>query len=391
MRRSRSSVRRGDRRRRVVAGRVALCRTGAPGFTLLETVLATVIGSLVLAAAMSLFIAMSRAEQTMARASRHMEELATSQQVLRRSFMTMVLAGQDSVARQMSEFEQDGELSEDEITQLPRPRLLLEFDAAPSVALMRTNALLDGVSLRDPAGYGMGPQRLEITLPDKPVPESMRLFPSAWTSSPTDDLVRAFDPSGVERPENETGVRGCFELRPDGARERLMEGYGLVPASGLEPVPLIPAARKPPEGWTLWWRPVYGREYEARQQGAAYDIDRHPELLAEAVPLIRGVRAMRWYAFAAEENPDDADAPVIVERWPEYACTTVEDLPGYMEVEIDTTSGTYVTWAFELGWSLADEFLGEQAQPEDEEEDGPPPEGEQQAPLEPLNSLGGRS
>ncbi|MBZ0171626.1 MAG: hypothetical protein K8E66_04535, partial [Phycisphaerales bacterium] len=363
-------------------------RRGA-GFTLLETVLATLIGSLVLAAAMSLFVAMSRAERTMARASRHMEEMAMSQQILRKSFMTMVLAGQDSLARQMSEFEQDGELTEDELVQLPRPRLLLEFDTASSIAVMRTNALLDGVRVLDPAGYGMGPQRLEITLPDKPVPESMRLFPSAWTSAPADDLVRVFDPSGVEKPENETGLRGCFELRPDGARERLMEGYGLVPARGLEPTPLLPAARRPPDGWTLWWRPVYGQEYRVRQQGVAFDIDRQPGLLAEAVPLIRGVRLMRWVAFAAEENPDDPDAPVIVERWPEYAGTTVEDIPGYMEVEIETTSGAYASWAFELGWSLADEYFGEDTAPPDDEEETTP-DG-QQPPPEQLNQLGGQS
>jgi len=344
------------------------------GFTLLETVLASVIGSLVLVAAFTLFIGMSRAEQTMSRASRQMEELALTQQVFRRSFMEMVLAPTSSVTDAIEEAEADGEVTEAELAAMPRPRLILEFDDAASVSTMMLYASLDGVRLADPAGYGYGPQRLEVVLPDKPVPESMRLFPAAWSSAPQDDLVRAFDPSGVEMPQEESGLRGCFELRPDGARERVMEGYGLSPSAGLEPRPLTPAARKPPEGWTLWWRPVYGEEYEARQNGRAYDVDLKPSLLAEAVPLIRGIKVIRWTAFAAEDDPDDPDAPVITERWPEYSGTTVEDIPGYLEVELETTSGTYANWMFEMGWSLAEEAV-EDEPADDQGEDGDQPDG----------------
>ncbi len=370
------------------------------GFTLLETVLATVVGAMVLAAAMSLFIAMSRAERAMNRASRQMEEMAITQQVLRKSFMTMVLAAQASVDRQLSLVQQDNEITDEERASLPRPRLLLEFDDADAIALMRSNAAIDGVRLLDPAGFGRGPQRLEITLPDKPVPESMRLIPRAWTTEPSDDLLGAFDPTGVERPASETGLRGCFELRPDGARERVMEGLGIVPANTPGIRPRLPASRRPPEGWTLWWRPIYGVEYQARQRGVPYDIDRHPELLAEAVPLIRGIRMMRWYAFAAEENPDDPNAPVIADRWPEYAGLTADDIPGYMEAEIETTSGSYASWMFELGWSLADEYVTEGNTGDEEDEqptdgdrppggDQPPPGGAN--PLNQLNGIGGRS
>lgn len=339
-----------------------------PAFTLLETVLATVIGSLVLVACLSLFVAMSRAEATMARASRHMEELALTQQILRKSMMTMVLAGRDSVERRRNELAEGGELSSEAMVQMPRPRLLLEFDTAPSLAAMRTNAILDNATLIDPAGYGMGPQRLEIVLPDKPVPESMRLFPQAWTTATTDDIIRAFDPSGVERPLDEVGLRGCFELRPDGARERVMEGFGLVPASGLDPRPMTPAARKPPEGWTLWWRPVYGEEYWARQRGESFDIDRLPTLLAEAVPLVRGIVSLRWTAFAAERVEGQPDAPLAVQRWPQFAALTVQDVPGYMELEVETTSGTYVSWIFEMGWSLSEESVDDATTPTPQEE-----------------------
>ena len=136
-----------------------------------------------------------------------------------------------------------------------------------------------------------------------------------------------------------------------------MEGYGIVPATGLEPQPMLPAARQPPDGWTLWWRPVYGQEYWARQNRQLFDIDSMPALLEEAVPLIRGVKTMRVAAFAAEENPEDPEAPLIVERWPEYESTTTAQLPGYMELEIETTSGSFASWVLELGWSIAEETL----------------------------------
>jgi prepilin-type N-terminal cleavage/methylation domain-containing protein len=346
----------------------------ARGFTLLETILATVIGALVLAGAVSLFTALSRSERTMSRASQHLEDLALTQQVLRRSCMTMVLAGRQSVQAAIEQAEQDGEITPEEQANLPRPRFLLEFDGAPSLGAMRSNAALDGATLYDPAGYGLGPQRLELVLPDKPVPESMRLFPAAWVRAPTDDLLRAFDPSGVQRPSTELGLRGCFELRPDGARERVMEGLGLVPATGLRPRPRTPAARVPPEGWTLWWRPVYGEEYWARQRGEAFDIDLRPILLAEAVPLVRGIRRLRWTAFAAEPDPDDPQAPAIVERWPRYDATTVEEIPGYVELEIETTTGTYANWMFEMGWSLADETSDQQTEQTEQNETPEPTE-----------------
>lgn len=354
------------------------------GFTLLETVLASVIGAVVLSAAFAMFLSVSRTERSMARASRHIEELGLTQQVLRRSFMTMVLASTETVRDAVEGAEEDGEVTPDESAALPRPRLLLAFDDAPSLGAMRTNAAIEGVQLADPAGYGFGPQRLEVVLPDKPVPESMRLMPAAWSTAPSDDLIQAFDPSGVAVPVSEAGLRGCFELRPDGARERVIEGYGLVVSRDLLPPPLTPAARTSPEGWTLWWRPMYGEEFAARQAGRVYDIDLMPSLLAEAVPLVRGIEVLRWTAFAAEDDPNDPDAPVIVERWPEYAASTVEDIPGYVEIELKTTSGTYANWMFELGWSLAEESSADEASaPDDEAEpaDGDAPPTPQAEPL----------
>jgi prepilin-type N-terminal cleavage/methylation domain-containing protein len=329
--------------------------TRRAGFTLLEMVLASVVGSMILLACFSLFVSMGRVEKSMNRASRQMEELALTQQILRKSFMTMTLLGTQALDNAMSEVAVDGVIPEEARPTLPRPRLIIEFDESPSIGGMITAAVLDGVTLADPGGFGIGPQRIEIVLPDKPVPESMRLFPRQWVSGPGDDLVAAFDPSGIGRPENESGVRGVFELRPDGARERVIEGYGITPATGLEPRPVTPAARTAPEGWTLWWRPVYGAEYDARQYQQPYDIDLTPAMLEEAVPLVRGIKTMRVYAFAAEENPDDPDAALDVQRWPQYEATTTGELPGYVGLEIETTSGMYADWVFEMGWSLAEE------------------------------------
>mgnify|MGYP001794999838 CR=1 FL=1 len=336
----------------------------ARGFTLLETILASVIGSFVLLGCFSLFLSMSRVENSMNRASRQMEELAMTQQILRKSFMTIALIGEQALEAKQSELAVDGVIPVEQLPNLPRPRFIVEFDNAPSIAGMVTSAFMDGVELRDPSGFDSGPQFIEIVLPDKPVPESMRLFVPRWSSSPTDDLVEAFDPSGISRPQEESGVRGIFELRPGGARERVMEGYGVTPATGLEPRPLTPDAREAPDGWTLWWRPVYGEEYAARQTGVPFDVDSNPTLLEEAVPLIRGVRRMQVYAFAAEEDPANPDGPPIRERYPAYDASTTAQLPGFVEFIIETTGGLTAEWVFEMGWSITDESFGDPAAPE---------------------------
>lgn len=360
----------------------------ARGFTLLETILSSVIGSMVLLACFALFVSMSRVEGSMNRASRQMEELALGQQIFRKSFMTIALIGEQALESVVSDLAVDGVVPEAERMNIPRARLIIDFDAAPSIGGMITSALLDGVQLRDPAGFGAGPQFIELVLPDKPVPESMRLFVPQWSTAPADDLVDAFDPSGISRPEEESGVRGIFELRPDGARERVMEGYGIVPATGLEPRPTTKAGRDIPDGWTLWWRPMYGEEYWARQSGLQFDIDSNPALLAEAVPLIRGVRAMRVFAFAAEENPEGPDLPLVRQRWPAYEASTAAELPGYVEMEIETTGGMVANWVFEMGWSITDESVGE---PGDGPADSQPDDQDSAQPLDDAGLVGERT
>lgn len=75
-------------------------RRARAGFTLLETVLASVIGSFVLLGCFALFLSMSRVENSMNRASRQMEELAMTQQILRKSFMTVALIGEQAAREQ---------------------------------------------------------------------------------------------------------------------------------------------------------------------------------------------------------------------------------------------------------------------------------------------------
>jgi hypothetical protein len=101
-------------------------------------------------------------------------------------------------------------------------------------------------------------------------------------------------------------------------------------------------------------------------------VDSQPALLEEAVPLLRGVSGMVIYAFAAEENPEGEDAPLIRQRWPAYEASTASELPGYVEMEITTTGGMAVSWVFELGWSITDEAVSTE---DDDAQDGTPNNG----------------
>lgn len=84
-------------------------------------------------------------------------------------------------------------------------------------------------------------------------------------------------------------------------------------------------------------------------------------LLEEAVPLVRGVRRMQVFAFAAEEDPDNPDGPPKRERYPAYTASTAAELPGYIEFILETTGGINAEWVLEMGWSITDESLGDPA------------------------------
>jgi len=354
------------------------------GFTLAEVVLASVIGGVVVLATVGLFSAVSRADEAFAARAAAYTEFATTQRAVRRALLGLVMmpASERPEPAEVQRLVEAGEPppSPDE---WPMARFVIEEDPSPSIGRMVAAARVDGVNLRSPAfggaagssdggvggavGTGVGPgprpQRLEVVVAQEPIPSELAYAGQSWARVAYADAIVDQSAGLAEKGESvDPGLRGVFDLRPDGFRERVIAGLGPIPASAVAPGFGVDetgrrfaprSLSRPAKGWTLWWRPVYAEERAARDAGAAFDVDEVPELLVEAVPLVRGLETCRFTAFALDEETGEGF------RFDSFVAHASRDLPGYTEVELRTVDGLYANWMFEVGWQVSDEGVGE--------------------------------
>lgn len=299
------------------------------GFTLLETALAATIGGMVILTAVGLFSMIERSEKGLERQFNQTRQLGTLQQVLRRSINTVLMsasldASLESATGQENKEMGNGEVVEDETPTWDgtgeRPRIILEMDNTEDLG--RCMALA-APPMGDPMGM---PQRLEMVSPRSPIPSSLRLPTRSWMNSGV-DVENELEVYGISGP-----VRGVFEFRPDGSRERLLQMTGMGVATGER------VRKETQTGWTLWWRPVFPDEVLRLQAGAPATEADFITNAAEGYPIIRGIKRARFIAF------DNRFRRLT------YAARTATDLPAYFELEIETWSGAYVNWMFEVGW-----------------------------------------
>jgi prepilin-type N-terminal cleavage/methylation domain-containing protein len=299
------------------------------GFTMLETVLAIVIGGAVLLSALGLFSLMSRSETVLDRQFHQSRQLGTLQIVLRRTFNSLLMSEDSSEGLAPTDQETREQLGTGEIVETKdpawdedgnRPRILLEYDT--SADLREMSRLVPAIP-GDPMGV---PQRLEMVLPRSPIPASLRVPVRGWAAQGV-DLEAGREVYGISG-----SVRGVFELRPDGSREKYLRDMGMTPAGGER------RRRDEMPGWTLWWRPIFPDEVARLEMQLPETSDDMLRAAAEGYPLIRGIKRCRILAF------DNAY------RKPVYAARTASDLPAFVEVEVETWTGLYANWMFEVGW-----------------------------------------
>ncbi len=344
-------------------------RLNTPAFTLLETVLATVIGAMVVIACMGMFAAVARTETALANRANEVTELAMTQRTLRRALLTMVMMPaadrpDPDLPQQLDQQPDDGEAPEP----MPVPRFIIEADPSPALEPMLVAAASDGFPLPPVSGTDIPrPQRLEMVLASPPVPQGLSeagaLAQTGWALvSQADAQLDATAGVAEANERTDPGYRSVFELRPDGYRERIIAGLGITGAASIPAnfgrgddgrLELPRRLRQPARGWTLWWRPVYEEERAARDAGLPFDADNRPELLAEAVPLVRTLVECRFSAFALDRDAGAGN------RFTQFSAWASEDLPGYVEVEARTANGRYANWMFEVGWQVSDEGVND--------------------------------
>lgn len=211
------------------------------GFTLVEMVLATSLGTMVIIASIGVLGMTSRADTTLARRSTQTIELGTLHGLMQEAFSSLLMS---SDARPVAD--DDGDDADQIII---RPRMILTEDPTTAPLARR-------------AAYAAGGSGRQITRPQ--VLELVLSTPIAGFGLPADL------PDEIVASINETRLasRGVLELRPDDDKNNT---------------------------WALWWRPVLDDGSPIAPELELYQ-DR------AAVRLAGGLTQLRWQVYHERER-----------------------------------------------------------------------------------------
>ncbi len=304
----------------------------------METMLAMVLGAMVLMGSLGVFLSLRNMESAFAARFERTSELDITHTIFTRAMLSLQM---EETQTNIVTRAQDNQTETEEITELepdPRYRMILETD--PTI---------------DADSTGWIPQRFELVNATPPVPAGLATQAAGWYVA--QDQSESVNFSAMDGSQGI--VRGVFELRPAGQRERIMRELGLIGADDLLLAESDSAAgsaadfahaqldRSP--NWTLWWRPILS--YEGQQllygQGPLPDAVGTPEeiraRLAGAVPLMRNIERCAWTMFKADEMVST------------FVGRSMSDLPAYAQFEVNLTNGQYASWMFEIDWVLGDD------------------------------------
>ncbi len=307
-----------------------------PAFTLMETVLAMVLGAMVLLGSAGVFLGLAKMESTFASRYDRTSELGITHTILNRAMLSLQMEEIQParVTRQgSSDPNANRAPAESAIDQPTRERIILETD--PTTA---------------PDSTGWTPQRLEMVTATPPVPAGLATQAAEWYVNQD----RADSNNFTASDGSQGVVRGVFELRPTGQRERIMQNLGLINPGDPILVTVeaanyrLDTAHSTPN-WTLWWRPILS--YEANQLLSGYgplgdtigDPDEIRARLAGAVPLLRNIERCLFEMYREDINISS------------YSGTTMSDLPAYAQFEVIMTNSQYASWMFEVDWVVGED------------------------------------
>lgn len=194
----------------------------------------------------------------------------------------------------------------------PDPRLILAPDARRDAPLILTQTGGRPPQLSPP-------QRFEVVLAKPPVP-----YPKNSGTYTQANVNAASDGSAGRAPLQiaTKSFRGVFELIPD---------------PNFDPV------RMPgPTPHSLWWRPLPPPQ-AASTAGNTNSPDPNSEALPPPVKIADQLAYCHWEVFQQLQRRD------------QYQCVWAQDLPAYVTLEVQTVSGVYANWMFEVDWVVQPE------------------------------------
>lgn len=363
----------------------------ARGFTLLEVVLATAMGAMVIVVSLALLSSMERLDRPMARRQQELADLYRARLVIQRSLSSLVMSNtappvQPGVRRNaegagdqktQSAFEAEA-IARASRAARPPARLILEPDQSSEL-----RARLVDVGL--PAEQATSIQRFEVVIDSPPIAPNHR---AELSDAVMLELVRSRRAAGASgtsasvAPESSTGearsVQGALPARasseqlqaallsgrtdaqeraqtqPRNRRGGASSGGRLGALRGaFEIRPMMRPSEQRGEQvlYELWWRPMPARSDRPVPPGTAAAAEPEPitdprqlEAWGEPVLLLSNLLQCRWQLFSTGEKRGSHSA--VWER----------ELPAYVEFELKTKSGLYANWMFEVGWSLGPEM-----------------------------------
>ncbi len=397
-------------------------------FTLLEIVLATAMGAMVIMVSLALLGSMERLERPLAVRQQELSDLHRARIVMQRAISSLVMsdttppvnpnqrrfADKSATDTPKSAFEATAEATASKQLQQQRPPARLSLDADQTDEL---KAMLQAVGI--PADSASGIQRLELVIDTPPIAPSFRaelgdVIAATYahnSGSPTDSSTgsktgstsSSGSSSGMSSGTPASGLRSTGASLPgqsgsssltaassgsnDAAslRSRLSNTAQSGNAGGSDPTgrrtlslgnrgsqsgapqgalrgafeirPMLTQASQAdrqagkPILYQLWWTPLPAVKDTPKLSAAANapasnqeDDPRTQEPWGERVLLADNLVKCNWQFFSSGEKRKAHSA--VWER----------ELPAYVEFEVQTKTGLYENWMFEVGWTKGQEL-----------------------------------
>lgn len=325
--------------------------TSRRAFTLLEVMLASAIGSMVILVGLSLYFVMDRADQAAKRRFETSSDLQRTRLVMQRAFSQFLMSDEPKPRRERPEDANAADSGKAAAAPPPR-RDGRDPNAPPPPPRIILSVPESGVPMAGgAAGYAAASfQRLELVVFDSPVPTSRATGIGAWTrggraslgvrgrpkpaasareaaetpiesDTPTEDMDAAL--AEAEQPVR--AYRGAFQFLPQPLRD------------GEEPNPAAPPR------YQLWWIPMPPRRPVDDPTGdpardALFRANLEPPYL-----LCSDVLRAGWRLFDDRERKTAAQV------------TWDSELPAYVEFEVETAAGLRAEWMFEVNWAVGPE------------------------------------
>jgi prepilin-type N-terminal cleavage/methylation domain-containing protein len=409
------------------------------GFTLLETVMAAAIGSLVVLACLGMFYAMNRTDRALDTRAKEQGELERLRKVMERSFSTLLMSdephtpkpgdpnaatpadaakGGDATGaatntpgtsnttaptaaittnRTTSSAASSSTTGTDKTTGTdakdadakakamrlpPPPRMVLSLGTGDASVTMAHHPG-PGQPLEN-AGV---PQRLELVLFQAPVPTVQadpfaEALPSRWTRSRTEAQTKKKD-STDKKTDTSAGDKAVADQATADLASmpvRAVRGaFEVYPQPPKHPgVDVVPVGLQPGVQPTGLWQVWWIPLPRLNLDGTMFVTDDDPNVEPPRPYLVASdLRFVRWTVFHERARQN------------ELSSIWSSDLPAYVEVEAETASGQAVNWMFEIDWANGPEVPKAATKPGTDTTKAQNQPAAQ--PLQPANATGTRS